>query len=57
MPINLGELFVKHATANTFKPASINVEPSDIVPLAATAPPSTGNLIQDFSQDLSQQSP
>jgi Na+-driven multidrug efflux pump len=42
MPINLGELFVKHATANTFKPASITVEPSDIVPLAATETPSHG---------------
>ncbi|WP_286994088.1 hypothetical protein [Shewanella sp.] len=44
---------MKHATANTFKPASINVEPSDIVPLTATETPSTGNL----SQELSQQSP
>lgn len=33
---------MKHATANTFKPASINVEPSDIVPLAATETPSHG---------------
>ncbi|WP_330148594.1 hypothetical protein [Shewanella oncorhynchi] len=31
---------MKHATANTFKPAGINVEPSDIVPLAATETPS-----------------
>ncbi|MEI8603591.1 hypothetical protein P4S55_24610 [Shewanella sp. PP-Sp27a-2] len=44
---------MKHATANTFKPASITVEPSDIVPLAATETPPTGNI----TQALSQQSP
>jgi hypothetical protein len=33
---------VKHATANTLKPASINVEPSDIVPLAVTETPFHG---------------
>ena len=33
---------MKHATANTFKPAGINVELSDIVPLAATETPSHG---------------
>ena len=39
MPINLGKLFVKHATANTFKPASITVEPSDIVCPQQPPPP------------------
>ena len=33
---------MKHATANTFKPASINVEPADIMPLAVTKTPSHG---------------